>query len=49
MDGLFYTMNNNQLIYTVTQINNYSSDILKKELSNVWVAGEISSLKKYPS
>lgn len=48
MDGLFYTMNN-QLIYTVTQINNYSSDILKKELSNVWVTGEISSLKKYPS
>ena len=40
---------NNQLIYTVTQINNYSSDILKKELSNVWVTGEISSLKKYPS
>ena len=48
MDGLFYTMNN-QLIYTVTQINNYSSDILKNKLSNVWVAGEISSLKKYPS
>jgi len=48
MDGLFYNMNN-QLIYTVTQINNYSSDILKKELSNVWVTGEISSLKKYPS
>ncbi len=48
MDGLFYTMNN-QLIYTVTQINNYSSDILRKELSNVWVTGEISSLKKYPS
>ena len=48
MDGLFYIMNN-QLIYTVTQINNYSSDILKNKLSNVWVAGEISSLKKYPS
>ena len=48
MDGLFYDMNN-QLIYTVTQINNYSADLLKKELSNVWVSGEISSLKKYPS
>lgn len=48
MDGLFYIMNN-QLIYTVTQINNFSADILKKELSNIWIAGEISSLKKYPS
>ena len=48
MDGLFYTMNN-QLIYTVTQINNFSADILKKQLSNIWITGEISSLKKYPS
>ena len=48
MDGLFYIMNN-QLIYTVTQINNYSADILKKQLSNIWITGEISSLKKYPS
>jgi len=48
MDGLFYTMNN-QLIYTVTQINNYSADILNKQLSNVWITGEISSLKRYPS
>ena len=36
-------------IYTVTQINNYSSQILKKKLSNIWVKGEISSLKIYPS
>ncbi len=48
MDGLFYTMNN-QLIYTVTQINNFSADLLKKQLSNIWITGEISSLKKYPS
>ena len=40
---------NDNIIYTVTQLNNFSSSILKKKLSNIWVKGEVSSLKKYPS
>ena len=39
----------NSFVYTVTQVNNYSSELLKKKLSNIWVEGEISSLKIYPS
>lgn len=39
----------NNLVYTVSQINNYSSELLKQKLSNIWVEGEISSLKTYPS
>ena len=39
----------NNYIYSVTQLNNYSSTLLKSKLTNIWVKGEISSLKKYPS
>ena len=39
----------NNFVYTVSQINNYSSELLKRKLSNIWVEGEISSLKTYPS
>ena len=37
------------IVYSISQINNYSSELLKKKLSNVWVEGEISSMKTYPS
>ena len=37
------------LVYTVTQINNYSSELLGKKLSNICVRGEVSSIKSYPS
>ena len=40
---------NDNIVYSVSQINNYSSELLKKKLSNVWVEGEISSMKTYPS
>jgi exodeoxyribonuclease VII large subunit len=50
MNGLscFQNMQTN-FVYTVSQINNYSSELLKRKLSNIWVEGEISSLKTYPS
>ena len=35
--------------YTVTQINNHAKSILEKNLSNIYVKGEISSFKKYDS
>ena len=40
---------NNQLIYTVTQLNNQSSSYLRNKFNNIWVKGEISSFKTYPS
>tara|TARA_B100000965_G_scaffold172112_2_gene143722 strand:+ start:102 stop:1289 length:1188 start_codon:yes stop_codon:yes gene_type:complete len=40
---------NNQLIYTVTQLNNQSSTYLRNKFNNIWVRGEISSFKTYPS
>ena len=39
----------NSYIYTVTQLNNQSSNILKNKFSNIWVNGEISNPKTYPS
>ena len=48
--GIFnYISMEHNYIYTVTQLNNHSSDILKNKLSNIWVKGEVSSIKKYKS
>ena len=36
-------------IYNVTQLNNHTKSILESNLNNIWVKGEVSSLKLYNS
>ena len=36
-------------IYSVTQLNNHSKSIIENNFYNVWVKGEISSIKNYHS
>ena len=42
-------MINEQVILSVTQLNNQAKFFLENKFSNVWVEGEISSLRKYSS
>ena len=47
MGYFLYKMEN--YIYSVTQLNNHSSTLLKNKLTNIWVKGELSAIKSYPS
>ena len=43
-------MNNiNNTIYTITQISNQVKNLLEKKYEKIWVKGEVSSCKPYPS
>ena len=42
-------MNSPKLVYTVTKLNSEIKDILQTAYGNVFVEGEISNLKAYPS
>ena len=39
----------NQLIYTVTQINNQVNNYINTKYNNIWIKGNISRIKSYPS
>ena len=38
-----------QIIYTVTQINNQVNNYINTKYTNIWIKGNISRIKSYPS
>ena len=42
-------MENNINIYTVTQLNNHSKNLIETSFTNIWVKGEVTSIFNYKS
>ena len=49
-DGSFYSMDlENHKILSISEVTNQVKSSLKNSFSNIWIKGEISSIKSYPS
>ena len=45
----FSKMKHNKITLSVSQLNNQAKFLLEKEFSDIWVEGEVSSVRKYSS